>query len=86
MEKEILYLNAADRNRLQVTRYGTSWGNGECRGDGVERRRERAAEAQERQDKRNNLNDAEQLKRLQDRGHGHCKEAQRLEAKIKASK
>lgn len=50
------------------------------------RRDQRRDEANRRAEKRNNRTPEEQLERLRKRGHGHCKEAQRLEALIEESK
>lgn len=41
-------------------------------------REQKQREAQARQVERNNRTDAEQLSRLTQAGHGHCKEADRL--------
>ncbi len=49
------------------------------RRDQLKQRREEAAERQIARDERG---DAGQLKRLEAAGHGHCKEADRLRARI----
>lgn len=42
------------------------------------RREQRKQEAKERQEARERRSDAQQIKVLERRGHGHCKEAKRL--------
>jgi hypothetical protein len=46
------------------------------------RRSERQEEAEARQKARNARSDAEQLRLLEEKGHGHCREAQRLREKL----
>lgn len=51
-----------------------------------ERRKQRYEEAAERQEERIKRTPAQQLKKLEDAGHGHCKEADRLRTLIEEAK
>ena len=49
------------------------------------RREQRKREATERQNKWELLSDSQKLESLRKRGHGHCKQARKLEEKLNVS-
>lgn len=49
---------------------------------GREARKERREAAEARQAERNKRTDAQQLKMLQNRGHGHCREAKAINERL----
>ena len=70
------------RHRTAEDSQDASAGNRLPLREAIERRR---IDAEQRQALRDERSDAEQLERLEGAGHGHCKEAERLRARVEGT-